>query len=122
VIRGDALSIFGNLPRGTVGGNCDRTGSNQNEIPGHARGVIAIGDIATGVVAFGEFSRGVLALGGLAIGYVAAGGTAVGYIAARDWLRTTTPLAGRYWGNSCTGLGIEMRRQQFSSPISYVRS
>jgi hypothetical protein len=74
----------------------------NGEIRGHARGVIAIGDIATGVVALGGVARGIIALGGLAIGgialgglgaglfafgglalgYVAMGGAAIGYVAA----------------------------------------
>lgn len=75
---------------------------SNNEIRGHARGVIAIGDIATGVIALGGVARGIIALGGLAVGgialgglgaglcafaglalgYVAMGGAAIGYVAA----------------------------------------
>ena len=36
----------------------------KNEIRGHARGILAIGDIATGVLAFGGLARGVIAIGG----------------------------------------------------------
>ena len=46
----------------------------NNEKRGHARGVIAIGDLASGVVALGALSRGVIALGGLAVGVIALGG------------------------------------------------
>lgn len=73
----------------------------NNEARGHARGIIAIGDIATGVVALGGIARGAIALGGLAIGgiviagggigiltfaglalgYLAIGGAAIGYAA-----------------------------------------
>ena len=63
----------------------------KNEVRGHARGIIAIGDMATGVIALGGLARGVVALGGLAIGGVtisglglgilAFGGLALGYIA-----------------------------------------
>lgn len=51
------------------------------ESRGHARGVIAIGDIATGIVAIGGFARGLVALGGLAVGLFAIGGLAVGALA-----------------------------------------
>lgn len=74
----------------------------NHEVRGHARGVIAIGDIASGVVALGGIARGIIALGGvaiggialgglgaglfafggLALGYVALGGAAIGYVAA----------------------------------------
>jgi hypothetical protein len=74
----------------------------RGETCGHARGVIAIGDIATGIVAFGGLARGLvafgdlamggitfggcfaglfLAIGGLAIGCIALGGGALGYYA-----------------------------------------
>lgn len=50
------------------------TGENR----GHARGIIAIGDIATGIFAFGGVARGIVAVGGLAVGVVAIGGCALG--------------------------------------------
>lgn len=64
----------------------------RGEMRGHARGVIAIGDIATGVLALGGVARGVIAVGGLAaglllgigglsIGLLAFGGLAIGGIA-----------------------------------------
>ncbi len=53
----------------------------QNEWRGHARGVIAIGDIATGIVAIGGVARGVIAVGGLAIGGVTFGGGSLGVLA-----------------------------------------
>src|SRR5574337_291741 len=42
----------------------------SNELRGHARGIIAIGDMATGIIALGGIARGLVALGGLAIGGV----------------------------------------------------
>jgi hypothetical protein len=65
----------------------------NEELRGHAKGVIAIGDVATGVIAIGGIARGVVALGGFAFGLfalggfsiaalVAAGGIAIGGIAA----------------------------------------
>jgi hypothetical protein len=53
----------------------------RGELRGHAKGVLAIGDIATGIVAFGGIARGFIALGGLAIGVFALGGLAVGGLA-----------------------------------------
>jgi hypothetical protein len=75
---------------------------DNNEARGHARGVIAIGDIATGLIAIGGVARGgfavgglalggfafgglglgLFAIGGLAVGYLASGGAAIGYAAA----------------------------------------
>lgn len=65
---------------------------DKNEIRGHARGVIAIGDIATGVMAVGGLARGFIAIGGLALGaftlggcslavFIAIGGFALGTVA-----------------------------------------
>lgn len=65
---------------------------NQGELRGHARGIIAIGDVATGVLAIGGIARGIIAIGGLALGVLlgiggvssgllAVGGVAVGGIA-----------------------------------------
>jgi hypothetical protein len=51
------------------------------EIRGHARGIIAIGDLATGVFALGGMARGFVAIGGGAIGIVAMGGGAIGVVA-----------------------------------------
>ena len=58
----------------------------RGEMRGHARGIVAIGDIATGVVALGGLARGLFAFGGLAmgggaLGLVAMGGGAFGYYA-----------------------------------------
>jgi hypothetical protein len=52
----------------------------NNEVRGHARGVIALGDIATGVLALGGVARGVVALGGVAIGGLALGGLGIGLL------------------------------------------
>ncbi|MGO8751978.1 MAG: hypothetical protein ACLQNE_39050 [Thermoguttaceae bacterium] len=54
----------------------------KGEQRGHARGVLAIGDIATGVLALGGMARGVIALGGVALGIVALGGCSVGIFLA----------------------------------------
>ncbi len=54
----------------------------SGEVRGHARGVLAIGDIATGVFAFGGIARGLVAVGGVAVGGLAFGGLAIGLVAA----------------------------------------
>ena len=52
----------------------------RNEPHGHARGIFAIGDLATGVVALGGIARGVVAIGGLALGAIALGGCSIGVL------------------------------------------
>ena len=54
----------------------------RGETRGHARGIVAIGDIATGVVAIGGFSRGAIAIGGLAVGLLSLGGLSIGALLA----------------------------------------
>jgi hypothetical protein len=54
----------------------------RGELRGHAKGVIAIGDIATGFVALGGLARGVVAFGGLAAGLFSLGGLSVGLLGA----------------------------------------
>ena len=54
----------------------------RGELRGHAKGVIAIGDMATGVLAFGGISRGVIAFGGLSAGLVSFGGLSIGILGA----------------------------------------
>lgn len=53
----------------------------RGELRGHAKGVVAIGDVATGIVALGGLARGVFAFGGLAAGVFAFGGLAIGGLA-----------------------------------------
>jgi hypothetical protein len=53
----------------------------RGELRGHAKGILAVGDIATGVVALGGLARGGLAIGGLAVGLIAFGGFALGALA-----------------------------------------
>lgn len=52
----------------------------KGEMYGHARGIIAIGDVATGVFAIGGLSRGIFALGGMALGCVTLGGCSIGLL------------------------------------------
>jgi hypothetical protein len=50
----------------------------KGELRGHAKGFLAVGDLATGVFAIGGLARGLVALGGLAVGVVTFGGAALG--------------------------------------------
>jgi len=54
----------------------------RGELRGHARGIIAIGDLATGFLALGGLARGVIAFGGLAAGLVSFGGLSIGLLSA----------------------------------------
>jgi hypothetical protein len=55
---------------------------DRGEWRGHAKGIIAIGDMATGVLAMGGLARGIFALGGLAVGGVSLGGLSIGALVA----------------------------------------
>jgi predicted RNase H-like HicB family nuclease len=50
------------------------------EVRGRARGIVAIGDIATGWLALGGLAKGIVALGGLALGGIVFGGGAIGVV------------------------------------------
>jgi hypothetical protein len=54
----------------------------RGEMRGHARGIFAVGDMATGWFACGGLARGIFAFGGLAIGLFAFGGGAIGLLTA----------------------------------------
>jgi hypothetical protein len=54
----------------------------KGERRGHARGIIAIGDMATGVVAVGGLATGGVAIGGLSVGLASLGGMALGVLLA----------------------------------------
>ena len=54
----------------------------RGEMRGHARGIVAVGDIATGVLALGGLARGVVAVGGLAAGLITFGGLSLGVLLA----------------------------------------
>jgi hypothetical protein len=61
-------------------------GPKDGQMRGHAKGIIAIGDIATGAIALGGIARGVVALGGMALGLFSLGGLSVGLICATGGL------------------------------------
>ncbi len=52
--------------------------ASRNETRGYARGIIAMGDVATGVIAIGGLARGLIAVGGVAVGLVTVAGVGLG--------------------------------------------
>lgn len=50
----------------------------QGEKRGWARGIIAIGDLATGLIAIGGLAGGGIAVGGISVGGLAVGGVSLG--------------------------------------------
>lgn len=78
-VRKRATWGVGNIPMWEVAVGPDLA---RGESRGHARAVLAFGDIATGVVAFGGWARGLVAVGGLATGLFSVGGLSIGLLAA----------------------------------------
>jgi hypothetical protein len=78
----------------------------KGELRGHAKGFVAIGDIATGVFALGGLARGVFALGGVALGLVSLGGLSVGALLAIGGLAIgSVALGGGAVGHVAVGGG-----------------
>jgi hypothetical protein len=75
----------------------------KGEMRGHAKGIIAIGDIATGVVALGGLARGLVAIGGLAVGGLTIGGLSIGVLAAAGGLAIGSLAVG---GGAVGGVAI----------------
>lgn len=73
--RRQSKTMIAGLPLWAIASGSDPA---RGESRGHAKGVVAIGDIATGLLAIGGFARGVIAFGGLAVGAISAGGLAIG--------------------------------------------
>jgi hypothetical protein len=57
-------------------------GPSGNELRGHAKGIIAIGDVATGGIALGGVTIGIVSAGGVAVGMFSIGGCSVGVLTA----------------------------------------
>lgn len=51
---------------------------SKGEMRGWARGIVAVGNIATGVFAFGGLAGGGIAIGGISVGGLAVGGVSLG--------------------------------------------
>lgn len=71
-----SAKVFG-LPLLMISQGPDPT---RNEERGHARGVIAIGDVATGIIAVGGIARGLIAVGGVGFGLITVAGIGFGAI------------------------------------------
>jgi GLTT repeat (6 copies) len=71
--------VWGDLPvvHVSVGG---RQADGRYRL-GRARGIIALGDVATGLVAVGSVAIGLFSVGGVAVGLVALGGVAIALVA-----------------------------------------
>jgi hypothetical protein len=71
--------VWGDLPvvHVSVGG---RQADGRYRL-GRARGVIALGDVATGLVAVGGVAIGLFSVGGVAVGLVALGAVVIGLVA-----------------------------------------
>lgn len=52
--------------------------SSKGETRGWARGIVAIGDVATGLIAIGGLAGGGIAIGGVSIGGLSVGGVSLG--------------------------------------------
>src|ERR1051325_3118889 len=70
-IRRRATISIGDVPLYEISLGSD---PGRRQLRGHAKAIIAIGDVATGVLAIGGYARGVIAIGGLATGLVSIGG------------------------------------------------
>ena len=78
-IRRESALKFAGLPLWSVALGPDLA---KGEMRGHAKGILAFGDIATGVFAAGGLARGVVAFGGLAIGVASFGALGLGLVVA----------------------------------------
>jgi hypothetical protein len=78
-IRRRATLTIGRLPLYEISLGADR---GRGQPRGHAKAIIAIGDVASGVLAIGGYARGVIAIGGLATGVVSIGGLSLGLLSA----------------------------------------
>ena len=78
----------------------------KGEMYGHAKGFLAIGDMATGVIAIGGYAQGLFAFGGMAIGILlAVGGCAIGTVALGGAAVGVLALGGGAAGYAAVGGG-----------------
>lgn len=87
----------------------------RGEIRGHARGIFALGEIATGVVAIGAVAGGVVAIAPVAVGLVAIGGIAMG--GDSEWRCST----GRCQLRRCSAGRIRIRLRNAALNASRAR-
>jgi hypothetical protein len=102
-VRYRSGTAIGDIPLLSIAIGPDLT---KGELRGHARGVIAVGDIATGVVALGGLARGVIAMGGLTFGLVSVGGLTIGLLLALGGVALgTVAVGGMAVGGAAVGGG-----------------
>lgn len=76
---------------------------SRNEERGHARGIIAIGDVATGVIAIGGIARGLIAVGGVGFGLFTVAGVGIGALVIAGVAVAQTALGGVAVGQYAKG-------------------
>jgi hypothetical protein len=76
---------------------------SRNETHGHARGIIAVGDVATGVIAIGGLARGLIAVGGVAAGGVTVAGVGFGALVIAGVAFAQTAFGGVAIGHYAKG-------------------
>lgn len=75
----------------------------QQEVQGHAKGVIAVGDKATGVIAIGGIASGVVAVGGIGLGLITLAGVGLGGFAIAGVAVAQTAFGGVAVGHYAQG-------------------
>jgi hypothetical protein len=90
-VRHRSSAAIGDLPLVSIAVGPDPA---KGEMRGHARGVIAVGDIATGLVAIGGLAAGGICIGGLSVGVASFGGVALGLLLALGGLAVGGTAAG----------------------------
>lgn len=78
-VRYRSAAALGDIPLVSIALGPD---PERGEWRGHAKGVVAIGDVATGGVAIGGLAVGGIAVGGLSVGLASLGGLALGVFLA----------------------------------------
>jgi hypothetical protein len=101
-VRRRSAATFAGLPLYDVAWGPD---PERGEIRGHAKGIIAIGDIATGVLALGGIVRGIIAVGGVSIGVLSLGGLSIGLGAVGGLALGGIALGGGAIGHAAIGGG-----------------
>lgn len=88
--------------------------ASLQESRGNARGIIALGDVATGVIAIGGLARGVIAVGGVAAGLLTVAGVGFGGLVIAGVALGQTAFGGVAIGQYAKG-GVAVGAHQVSS-------
>lgn len=95
-------------------------GPKGGEARGRAKGIVAIGDIATGWLAIGGMARGFVAIGGFAIGAFSIGGMSVGAITSvGGWAIAGFAAGGGAMGGVAAGGGAAGYIAQGGGALGY---